>query len=143
MIKTSITIISFLSVLLVNAQSEDWSLYADDGGVQVYFKKVQCNPEMGFDNESIMLKLVNSSGLNRTIEWDRWLWYNGNCKTCDEADLGDHKTIQLLPGQQLQGGCSVHSNQDLSLFVRFADTQYKNPNPQVLTKFELGNLLVR
>jgi len=65
----------------------------------------------------------------------------GVCKTCD-VEIGEyHKTISIASNEEQQGGCSIHSNLDLRMFVQFTDVNYTG-NKQVLTKFELANLLV-
>ena len=89
-----------------------------------------------------MLKITNTSGSAKLVEWKTNLWYNNECRTCDVDGREYHRTISVDPEKTLEGACSLHSNGDLTLFVKFIDKQYQSSNPQVLTKFELGSLSI-
>ena len=139
--KTTILIISLFLLAITSVAQENWQLLRSENGIEVYYQNQMCEPEAGFDQEKVILKIVNTTVVSKTIDWDIHMWYNAVCKTCD-VDTGEyHKTISLAANEEQQGGCSVYSNFDLCVFVQFTDINYTG-NKQVLTKFELANFLV-
>jgi len=139
--KTTIFIISLFLLASTSVAQENWQLLRSENGIEVYYKNQMCEPEAGFDQEKVILKVVNTTVVSKTIEWDIHMWYNAVCKTCDVETGEYHKTISLAANEEQQGGCSVYSNFDLCVFVQFTDVNYTG-NKQVLTKFELANFLV-
>ena len=139
--KTTILIISLLLLAITSVAQENWQLLRSENGIEVYYKNQMCEPEAGFDQEKIILKVVNTTVVSKTLDWDIHMWYNAVCKTCDVQTEEYHKTISLAANEQQQGGCSIYSNFDLCVFVQFTDVNYTG-NKQVLTKFELANFLV-
>ena len=139
--KTTILIISLFLLASTSVAQENWQLLRSENGIEVYYQNQMCEPEAGFDQEKVILKVVNTTVVSKTIDWDIHMWYNAVCKTCD-VDTGEyHKTISLAANEEQQGGCSVYSNFDLCVFAQFTDINYTG-NKQVLTKFELANFLV-
>ena len=139
--KTTIFIISLFLLASTSVAQENWQLLRSENGIEVYYKNQMCEPEAGFDQEKVILKVVNTTVVSKTIEWDIHMWYNAVCKTCDVQTGEYHKTISLAANEEQQGSCSVYSNFDLCVFVQFTDVNYTG-NKQVLTKFELANFLV-
>jgi len=139
--KTTIFIISLFLLAITSVAQENWQLLRSENGIEVYYKNQMCEPEAGFDQEKIILKVVNTTVVSKTLDWDIHMWYNAVCKTCDVQTGEYHKTISLAANEQQQGGCSIYSNFDLCVFVQFTDVNYTG-NKQVLTKFELANFLV-
>jgi len=139
--KTTILIISLLLLAITSVAQENWQLLRSENGIEIYYKNKMCEPEAGFDQEKVILKVVNTTVVSKTLDWDIHMWYNAVCKTCDVQTEEYHKTISLAANEQQQGGCSIYSNFDLCVFVQFTDVNYTG-NKQVLTKFELANFLV-
>ena len=139
--KTTIFIISLFLLASTSVAQENWQLLRSENGIEVYYKNQMCEPEAGFDQEKVILKVVNTTVVSKTIEWDIHMWYNAVCKTCDVQTGEYHKTISLAANEEQQGSCSVYSNFDLCVFAQFTDINYTG-NKQVLTKFELANFLV-
>ena len=139
--KITILIISLFLLAITSVAQENWQLLRSENGIEVYYQNQMCEPEAGFDQEKVILKVVNTTVVSKTIDWDIHMWYNAVCKTCD-VDTGEyHKTISLAANEEQQGGCSVYSNFDLCVFAQFTDINYTG-DKQVLTKFELANFLV-
>ena len=139
--KTTIFIISLFLLAITSVAQENWQLLRSENGIEIYYKNKMCEPEAGFDQEKVILKVVNTTVVSKTLDWDIHMWYNAVCKTCDVETGEYHKTISLAANEEQQGGCSVYSNFDLCVFVQFTDINYTG-NKQVLTKFELANFLV-
>ena len=63
---------------------DEWQLYAEKNGVQIYYKTQECRIEsQGLHHEYVLLKFVNTTDENLIVEWDNELWYNNKCHTCD------------------------------------------------------------
>ena len=139
--KTTIFIISLFLLAITSVAQENWQLLRSENGIEVYYQNQMCEPEAGFDQEKVILKVVNTTVVSKTIDWDIHMWYNAVCKTCDVQTGEYHKTISLAANEEQQGGCSVYSNFDLCVFAQFTDVNYTG-NKQVLTKYELANFLV-
>ena len=139
--KATILIISLFLLTIASVAQENWQLLRSENGIEIYYKNQMCDPEAGFDQEKIILKVVNTTVSSKTIDWDIYMWYNGVCKTCDVETGEYHKTISLAANEQQQGGCSIYSNFDLCVFAQFTDVNYTG-NKQVLTKYELANFRV-
>lgn len=119
----------------------DWELYKEVDEIKIYTKISDCELKKGFDERRILLKIENTSNVDKTIEWDILLWYNDKCLTCNVTSGEYHRNIHVKSNSSLEGECSIITNFDLVIFVEFIDEQYKG-NKQVLTRFELNNLIV-
>jgi len=124
------------------SNAENWQLYTELDGIRIEYKYFDCDLERGYDQQWILLKITNTSGFTKLVEWKSNLWYNNECKTCDVKGQEYQRTVSIDPGKTLEGTCSIYDNGSLTIFVKFIDSQYQNPNRQVLTKFELDNLSI-
>ena len=133
----------FLSALNCFAQekADNWTHLLSEGPVSVYYKYSVCDPEIGYDNESVLLKITNSSQLSVIAEWDREIYFDGICTTCDLGDEA-HSIYELGPQDIVEGLCSINGDSRLKLFSKFTDNQYKLEQ-QTLTGFKLNNFRVR
>ncbi len=122
-------------------RSTDWVLYQEADGVQLFYRFAECNlPSEGYYREKVLLKLVNITNLEKTVDWDVVLWYGPNCVNCDEANPEQHKTVVLAPGTTREATCELDKNFELKLFSRFLNYQLDD---WVLTHFELRNFTVK
>lgn len=138
-----VLVLLFVSVLFTSVSNAgNWQLYAEIDDIRIEYKYTDCDLERGYDQQWILLKITNSSGNTKLVEWKSNLWYNNECKTCDVKSQEYNRTVSIDPGKTLEGTCSIYGNGSLTIFVKFIDKQYQNPNRQVLTKFELDNLSI-
>lgn len=121
-------------------KNTEWKLLSEKNGVQIYFKYENCNDEVNdIHQENVVLKVVNTTNQNITIEWDTELWYNDNCRTCNMKNGENHNKIQLNAGETKIGSCEKrHQLRELVIFSKF--TKYENKVN--LTKFQLNNIVV-
>ena len=115
----------------------DWITYCDNEEMVIDYKFVQCDPSIGYDNESILLKFKNKTTQTIQISWNKNLYYDGVCKTCDYPDEYYYE-IQLQPFEEVEGNCSISSNNRLKIFSKFVDLNYTKGLK--LTAFELVKL---
>ena len=132
-----------LGILNCVAQEKpgDWTHLLSNGPVNVYYKYVLCDPEIGYDNESVLLKLANTSKQSVIAEWDNEIYFDGICATCDLGEEG-HLVYELGPEVVFEGSCSINGDGRLKLFSRFTDKQYKLKQ-QTMTGFKLNSFRVR
>jgi len=136
-------VLFFLSILSINlSRAEEWKLYTEKDGIRIEYMYSDCYFNMGYDQQWVLLKITNTSGDLLMVEWKNNLWYNNECRTCEVNGQEYQRTVSLDPGKALEGACSVYSNGDLTIFVKFIDKQYQSSNREVLTRFELGNLSI-
>ena len=141
--KSILLIFVGMSFLLSSASyAGDWKLYADVDGIRLEYKYADCNLEKGYDQQWVLLKLTNTSGVAKIVKWKNNLWYNNDCKTCGLTSQEYNRQLSVNAGETLEGTCSVYGDGRLNIFVKFIDEDYQNENIQVLTKFELDNITV-
>ena len=135
--------ISSLVVFNFNAQSADWNLYRSVDGVELFTMKINCKPQKGgFDRDLILIKVVNTNSVIKSISWREQLWYNNKCVTCNSNSPEYIREFNVLANSQLIGECEGFDHPYLALFVQFTDKDYQSQNIQVLTKFELQDLKI-
>ena len=59
--KATIFIISLFLLAIASVAQENWQLLRSENGIEVYYKNQMCEPEAGFDQEKIILKVVNTT----------------------------------------------------------------------------------
>ena len=120
---------------------EEWTHLFSDGPVNVYYKYILCDPEIGYDNESVLLQLTNTSKQSVIAEWDKEIYFDGVCRTCDHGEEY-HYRYELGPNEIIEGSCSIHSDNRLRMFSRFTDPQYKLVQEK-MTGFKLERFTVK
>lgn len=129
--------------LVGQAVDGSWQLLHEQNGVRMETMQVECDMNPSFDQEVILLRIINRGDKAVLVDWDVLLWYGGVCKTCDDPRGEYHRTIKLGAGELREADCSEFVDQTYRLFVRFTDPAYRNlKNQQVLTKYEIANFKV-
>ena len=120
--------------------SEEWEFYKEVNGIQIYFKHSECNDEKnGLYQELVLLKFINTTKENLTIEWDNELWYDGKCWTCDnDSKEENHFILKLKAGESIEGECGLDKSRILQIFQRYTN----HDDVPVLSNFELINISV-
>lgn len=134
----------FFTMLIITAiafssfsKTDEWNLYKQDKGVQIFYKQVDCDDVAnGLFQKFVIFKLVNTTDFDIKIDWKYELWYNDVCYTCDESS--EHKTISLTVKAQSEivGDCA---NNELGIFSEFKN----HPDVAKLSKFEFGSLNIK
>ncbi len=123
-------------------KNDEWRTVKEENGIVVKFKYTDCDPEAGFDQESVLLQVTNTTNDVLTVDWDLQLWYNGVCKTCEDP-YGEYvRTIEIGAGAVMEGTCSIRGDYRFNIFSKFTDPNFKGKNPDELTRFELANFKV-
>lgn len=124
----------------IDAKTEhptDWTTYVSDAEFTIDYKFADCDPSMGYDNESVLLKIENHSSEKVVLSWYMDLYYDNDCKTCDYPEEYLFRII-VEPNQTVAGHCEVDADYRLKIFSKFTDDKKKGGVS--LTGFELRKL---
>lgn len=134
------TISIFLSLLTMSAQAQqnDWTLYKEVNGIQIFQKPTECHDVAnGLHQEIILLKFVNTTPRDMEMTWTLEAWYDGKCLTCNDQDNPEYQFSQNIKGgESVSGTCDINEGRTLRIFKGFLDKE----NTSTLTKFELKNI---
>jgi hypothetical protein len=124
---------------LKSTSPSDWTEYFSADGIVISYKLASCDPEMGYDQESVLLKVQNSGVNTVVLDWHSLLSFDGVCKTCDFEE--EYSTrLKLEPNTAIEGNCSIYGPREVKFFVRFNDVNYTKG--EVLTSFKLDKLQI-
>lgn len=130
--------ISTSTIIVHESRSSEWETYVDETTFSIEYRFVDCDPEMGYDQEMIILRVTNKSEDLISVGWFLQTYYSKDeCRTCDYKDEY-YFTLNLNPGEILEGDCSIYSESKLKLFSQFNDKNYKKG--EQLYSFSLANL---
>lgn len=117
-----------------------WQLLTEKSGVQVYFRYENCDDNINdIHQQMAVLKFVNTTNQNLSVEWDLEAWYNNVCTTCGKNDKEHHFSTQLNAGETKIGNFEKRGTQrELLIFAKFNNMD----NKVKLTKFNLANMKI-
>lgn len=120
--------------------NQDWTEYFSNDQLTIQYKFVECDPEMGFDKEQVLLKMTNHTADELKLDWHLLLSYNQDCKTCDFPEEYTYHVF-LKPNESKAGDCSIYSEAfEFKMFSRFLDDRAKQKD--VLTSFTLSDFVI-
>jgi len=120
-------------------KSNNWTPKVNNTEVEISYKLADCNFVMeGFHNEYMLVKYKNKTNQNLRLEWKFDYYYNGNCANCNNTNGEDIYTIELKPGETIEGKCEWPTKRNTMVFSKFLN---RNSNA-VLTNFEFTNLKI-
>ncbi len=115
----------------------EWVTYLENNQIKIEYKFSECDPEMGYNTENVLLKCTNFSDNKISLDWHMILFYDKVCKTCDFPEEYKY-TVDFAPNESLEGTCSIYSKYQLNIFSKFNDVN--SSNKISLTSFSLSNL---
>jgi hypothetical protein len=122
---------------LTYSQTDNWSLYKTVEGIEIYTQEVECLENKLPDQTAYIVKVVNSTNKNLTVEWDLAIWYNGKLITGSEPSAENHQTVVLGKNETRIGDCETPRG---ALYIikgfKAASSTTK------LTKFEFQNIQI-
>jgi hypothetical protein len=116
----------------------EWTVLTEQGGVQINYKFQTCNLERSIQQEWVLLQFNNTTPGAKKVAWDLHLWYDQDCKTCDNTTGEYHKELVLQAGETLEGECSIYADQKLRIVSRLLGINHRS----MLTFFQLANLRI-
>lgn len=117
----------------------EWTEYYSDSLITIDFKFVSCDPPIGFNNESVLLRFSNHTSGKVAVRWHSHNYYDKTCNSCNYPDEYTQE-IAIGPGQTISGDCDIYSDKKLKIFSRFNDPNYSKGSS--LTNFKLDNLTI-
>ncbi len=130
------TIFIFTSCLYFAQSPTEWTTYFEKDGVTISYKYADCDLEMGYDEQRVLLKIDNNSGKKAHIIWNAHQYYNNKCLTCEDPWGEYRREFSLEPTISLEGICSIKGDNRLIIFSKWVS----QPNKTELTKFELNDI---
>lgn len=129
--------ISSPSVEVVSTHNSDWVVYIQHENFKIEYMFVNCDPNMGYDNESVLLRVSNLTARKIKLTWVNNNFYDKVCNTCNYPNEYFNELI-LAPNQLLEGNCDIYSDKKLKIFSKFNDVNYSKGKQ--LTSFKLADL---
>lgn len=119
----------------------NWTSYVSDSLFDVEYKFIQCEHEIGYDQEYLIFRITNKTDYKLTLMWDMILHYNGKCKTCGYDYKEEYRYVSgVHANETVEGECELGSEYTLKIFSKFINTD--KPIEDHLTAFQLGELKI-
>lgn len=116
-----------------------WTHLTTQDGIEINYKYSDCVfPKFNWQQRWVLLQMVNTTSQTKTVSWDYHLYYNGNCKTCNDPYGEYNRTLVIDGNQTMEAECMLETDRRLTVFVKFND----KPNTEELTQFDLANLTI-
>lgn len=126
------------TAVVYEINSTDWIFYVDEEKFSIDYQLANCDPEMGYDKEMVLLRLTNKTEDLISVSWVTQLYTSKDeCRNCEARDEY-HFTVNLNPGESVEGNCSIYTDNKLKIFSRFNDENYTKGDR--LYSFKLENL---
>ena len=141
-----IAFISLYSSNLFANNPNEWTTYFDNDSVKIEFIYSNCEYTETFNQEFVILRIINKLNAELVISWKDELWYDDICANCEQDNTESRKVINIKAGERIEGGCNINSN--LKIFSKFTDKIEDLPILGVekiatLSRFELKNITVK
>jgi len=134
-----ILIITIGSTAFTNSSTKnDWKLYKEIQGIQIYSKMSSCMLEHTTNsNQYLIFKYINTTKKNLRLTGRIDPYFNNLCRSCNLDSPNEYEfSISLKPGESQEGNCS----DELKAFKLFYSSSDNRVAP--LSKFEYSNLTV-
>ncbi len=129
--------VSNISAQETNAEKVEWQLYSELNGIQIYYKKVECNDvHNGIFSEYVYFQIVNTTNVAMNVSWDEEIWRDNKCMSCGKNPAEFHKEFVIDAGDIIEPTCKT--KRQLKMFSKFLN----NISPSELTQFKLNNLTI-
>jgi len=126
------------SAFTPNTTSNDWKLYKEFQGIQVYTKVSSCKLEYTKNSAKYLIfKYVNTTNEKLRISGRVDAYYDGNCRSCGLSSPNEYEfSIDIKPNSTEKGNCS----DEMKAFKLYYGQVGKETAD--LSKFELSNVTV-
>jgi hypothetical protein len=116
-----------------------WETYVSNENFKIEYKFVDCDPTMGYDFETVILRITNETNQKTEFSWHIDIHREGTCRTCAyEAEY--RRTIVVGGNEVIEGDCVRNSNIQLKVFSQFIDADYTDGDK--LSGFQLSDLSI-
>lgn len=134
-------LVLFLTIAISSvtiAQSNDWALYKQVDGVEIYTKLEECYDNKLPDQRAVIIKVVNTKSADVTVDWDLMIWYNGKLITTVPKDPENHFSFTVTKNSSVEGSCDTPRGPFYIMKEWISLT-----NNRKISRFELDNVQVK
>lgn len=108
-----------------------------ESGITIYAELMDCHDDRnGTHKQYYLLTAENKNSNAKTISFEKELWYDGKCLSCETESSEYAVTVKLEPNSTLTGKCT--KNGPLRVFVKMLELK----GVRKLTHFELKNISI-
>jgi hypothetical protein len=104
-------------------QPSGWNTYVSNAEFEIQYQFIECDPEVGYDHEALILKIENKTSTIIDLDWLLHIYRADVCKTC-AYPVEYARTIQLAPNEIIEGSCDRDTNKQLKIFSKYIDQDY-------------------
>lgn len=113
--------------------------YKEQDGVHITYTRQQQTTDDGHVMEYLILKIANKNAYAVKCNWKLDLWYNDQCRTCQQtAPTGYEFELELQAGQTVKGNVKSED-----LMLKIYSKSIKPATDVSLTKFDFTKLAVQ
>lgn len=131
-------LISTTQINIEEYKPSSWTVYFEDEISKIEYKFVNCEQNIGYDQEHVFLRLTNKTREHLKFTWFAKQFYAGECLTCDYPEEYTFE-YTVDPESNFEGECDIHSAHELKIFSGF--TEPGKSTGEKLTAFKLDNLI--
>ncbi|MBI2271819.1 MAG: hypothetical protein HYU69_15870 [Bacteroidetes bacterium] len=119
------------------SENEKTQIYFSEG-IEINLKKVDCiDKAKGIEKQILVIELINTNSYPVNISFNKELWYDNNCQTCNSNSDEYTVSLPILENSTVVGDC-IAGDKSLSIFVKMLNLE----NVRQLTKYELKNITI-
>jgi len=110
--------------------------YHSEKDVSIYLSFKDCiNSAKGTAKQYLFIEIINSSTSNMIVSFDKEMWYDGVCQTC-ESSSNEYKVEVTVPANSKIAGDCDSTDKNLRIFSKMLNLN----KVRKLTKYELKNI---
>lgn len=137
--KVYISLFSFL-LLFFGLKAQSWEIIESSNEYKIEKQHIVCNSNQGFEYDYVVLRFTNLTSENVSLSFNFEEWYNGECRTCQNGDLGTLRTLNLAPNEVKEGNCS---SRDFLKIFHHSITIHPNAFVGELTDLKINRIVLK
>ena len=99
-----ISVSIMLLIAMGSFSSAKEELYKEQDGIRITYTRQQHAAEDGHVMEFLIVKIENRNAYAVKCSWKLDLWYNQQCRTCNQSSPSGYEfDLELKPGQTIEG----------------------------------------
>jgi hypothetical protein len=126
------------SIVSFSQTKNQSSSYFSGKGVEINIRVTDCiKPEKGTEIQYLFIEIVNNNNYDIKVSFDKEMWYNDKCQSCNSNTKEYHSSISIKANQSVSANCE-DNNKELSIFSKMLNLS----KVRKLTKYELKNITI-
>jgi len=118
--------------------SQSWETILEQDGIVVEKGNVICKSSQGFDYSYLVLRIKNTTNVDKEIDFEYQAWYGENCQGNCVPHVGDPVVNNyIVPANgELMGNCERRNE---LIYFEHSLVDHPNAYKSVMTSFEITN----